>query len=243
MYRLQRDKNINVFFYTAVSLGLVSSLMHLVKYLFVLVLSIAFYRKANLSSISFVAARLIMIYIPLLLISPNIKIPKAFILRKIFLIVSVLYLLGCSWPIFYMIEKGSFLALFTDDINYIADFQYNSAMMFNYMTWICFSPLNVVFSLIQAFLFYVMAESIVSYKAVFSITALVSTIFSIVIPVAFILFRFEPLISLFSGRLLGYFYDNLFFFGTQICTTAALIAISKSSTLWDKYLWTHSQQQ
>lgn len=227
-------------YYTIVAAGLILAVMHLTKFLFEMVLSIAFFEKTNIPSVSFIIYHLLLIYIPLLLISPNGKIPKALILKWVLRLIALCYLLGCSWIIYYIIDE-SFIGLFADNINKIAEFQYNSALMFNYMTWICFSPLNVIFSLFQAFLYYIMTESITEHRAVFSLTAIISALFAILVPIIFVLFKPEPLIQQFTTRLLGYFYDNMYAFGIQLCTASALFTLSFSPNLWEKILWTYSR--
>ena len=240
MYSLQRDKNINMLFYTCVILGLISGLVHLTNFLFDMVLSVAFFQKLNVPSFAYIIAHLLMIYIPLFLISPNTKIPKAITLKWLFLAIAVCYLLGCTW-IFYYIADNSFTKLFTEETYILASYQYDKALMFNYMTWICFSPLNVIFSLIQALLFFFMSESITRHKAVFSLFLLISTTMTLVIPAFFVVFRPELLEQSYNARLFDYFLNNVFLFGVQVCTTIALFSIACSRRMWETFLWTYSQ--
>ena len=242
MYSLQRDKNINMLFHVSVVFGLICGFIHLTKFLFDMVLSVAFFQKLNIPSFAFITAHLLMIYVPLFLISPNSKKPKAITLRWIFLVISICYVLGCTW-IFYYMADNSFTKLFTEETYMLASYQYDNALMYNYMTWICFSPLNVVFSLIQAGLFFFMSESLIRHKAVFSLSIIISTIFSLLIPSIFVVFRPELLEHSYAARLFDYFLDNLFLFGSQVCTTIALVSISLSRRMWETFLWTYSQNR
>lgn len=222
--------------------GLISGFVHLTKFLFDMILSVAFFQKLNIPSFAFITAHFLMIYIPLFLMSPNSGKPKVLTLKWIFLAISICYVLGCTWVFYYMAEN-SFLELFTEETYMLASYQYDKALMFNYMTWVCFSPLNVIFSLIQAALFFLMSKSITSHKAVFSLFMIISTCFALLIPAIYVVFRPELLEHSYSARLFDYFLDNLFLFGAQICTTIALFSISLSRRMWETTLWTYAQNR
>lgn len=244
MYRLQRDKNINLLFYTAVTSGLMLALMHLTRFLFDMALSIVFYGKTNLTSIIYLICHLLIMYIPLLLLIPNLKTPKAIILKWIFRGISVCYLLGCSWIIFYMIDHSTVLGIFTASPDDLYTYQRNTALMFNYMTWNCYSLTNVLYSLIQAFLFFIVSESLFNHKAVFGFFLTVSTLFTIVVVAVYTIFSPEGISYADYGmRLSENFVNTVFILGSQFLSSIALISISTSPRLWEKFLWSFAEKR
>lgn len=243
MYRLQRDKNINMFFYTMVTVGLIFSIFHLTQFIFDMALSIVFYQKANIPSIAYLICHLLIMYIPLLLVIPNLRVPKAIILKWVFLGIALCYLLGNTWIIYYMIDNSA-LGLFTDSISNLYAYQRNTALMFNYMMWNCYSPLNVVYSLIQMFLFFIMAESLYNQRAVFSLCLILTTLLSVVILALYTIFSPEAISHRdYIQNLSSNFMNNVFLLGSQLVTSTALLSISTSPNMWEKFLWTYAEKR
>lgn len=236
MYRLQRDKNINMLFYAAVTIGLILSLFHLIYFLFDMALSIVFYQKANISSIAYVICHLLIIYIPLLLLVPNIRTPKAIILKWVLYGISACYLLGNTWIIYYMVSH-SVTALFTDSFETIYNYQRNSALMFNYMTWNSYLPVNVIYNIIQALLFYILGKTLYHNRTIFAFCIILSTVLSITIPLLYFFLSIEQVSDS------SWLVKNIYILGTQVMTATALTAIATSPRMWEKFLWTYAERR
>ena len=237
MYQLQKDKNINTIFYVSMSVGLVFSILHLTQFLFDMIVSVAFYSKANVSSIVYILCHFLVVFVPLLMIIPNGKVPKALILKWVFYGIAACYFLGNVW-IIYFIYDNSFSALFSTTAENFRYYQSTAALSFNYMTWECYTPLNMLFSLLQALMFLVLGTSLENGRAVFSLTLPISTAITIIVPLIFIIL--EP-----------YTISNLeitmnrhaYILASQLFTSIGLYAISVSSHQWEKFLWTYSPRR
>lgn len=230
MYRLQMEKNMNVFFHVALVLGLACSILHLSEFLFDMTLSVMFYEKGNIPSIFYIICHLLVIYIPLLLITPNGKLPKAKILKWTFYGISICYLLGNTWVLYYVFEN-SFSGLFTDTLENLRTFQRDNALMFNYLTWECYSPINVIFNLVQAFIFFILGRTIENDSFIFSLVAIAAVLFAVFTPILY---------NLIAGLDMDneWFSKNVFILASQFMWTFSLAGISWSPGLWRRFLWT-----
>ncbi len=230
MYHLQREKNRNTFFYMFTLIGLAASVMHLIFVLFDMSLSVVFYEKTNITAISYMMSNLLIIYIPLLLITPYGPIPKAYILKWIFYAMSILYILGNWWVISY-IADNSFSELFTAPLEDLKGYQRSSALMFNYLTWDCYSPISVIFSLLQAVIFFAAGRTISTDSVVCSAMLILSCVTTIFIPILY------NVIALGSFVAHEWVIRNVFIVCVQVFYTIALSIISPIPALWDKFLW------
>lgn len=230
MYRLQKEKNINALYGITIALALLLAIGHMVVIYFDVTLSVVFYGMANIPSISYLVCHLAFMYIPLLLMIPNgQKYPKAMVLKVVLYVISACFLLGNTWVI-YFIAKNPFSALFTTDAAGFQTFQRENALMFNYMIWNCYTPVNVIFSLINSALYFVCAKTIVNRKGVFRASYTVAFALSIIVPFLFKMFGAD-------SEKLG-LQDNIYLIGSQLFTVVSLYALSFSSRQWMQKLWT-----
>lgn len=238
MYQLQKEKNINIIFYATMTVGVVFSILHLMEFLFDMIVSVAFYSKVNIPSIAYIICHFLVLFIPLLMIIPNGKIPKAMILKWVFYGIGICYLLGCSWIIYFIVDN-SFAALFTSSAEQLQSYQRELALSFNYMTWECYTPLNILFSLIQAFFFFILGASLEEGKAVFTLVLPISTLLSAVVPILYILITPGNVGDALSSAVLR----HVFILGSQIFASGGLFAISISNYQWEHFLWTFSDKK
>ncbi len=235
MYRLQKEKNINVIYHAFIVVSLILAIAHLALSFFDVTLSIVFYGMANIPSVCYLIFQLASLYIPLLLMIPNgYRIPKALILKWVFYVISACYLLGNTW-IFYFIFKNPISALFTSDAMTFQTFQREHALMFNYMIWNCYTPLNIVFSLINSGLFFICARTLQSRRYIFRIAIVLAFVLTIAVPFLFKLFGA-------ASDKLG-LVDNVYLIGSQMLSTAALYSLSLASRLWGQELWTIARRR
>lgn len=218
--------------------GLVFSILHLMNFLFDMIVSVAFYSKINIPSVAYILSHFLIVFIPLLMIIPNGKMPKGLILKWVFYGIGICYLLGCTWIIYFIVDN-SFSALFSSSAQDFQTYQRELALSFNYMTWECYSPLNLVFSLIQALLYLLLGASLDGGKAVFRVTIPTSLILAIAVPIIFILI--SPEIS--GDSLSSALMRHVYIFGSQALSSIGLFAISASNYQWEHFLWTFSSNK
>lgn len=235
MYRLQKEKNINVIYHSLIAISLLLAIAHLALYFFDVTLSIVFYGMGNIPAISYLICQLAFLYIPLMLMIPNgRKVPKVIILKWVLYTISACYLLGNTW-IFYFIFKNSFIELFTADAMALQTFQRENALMFNYMIWNSYTPVNVIFSLINSALYFISARTLRTKKRIFRRSLTLAFILTIAVPFLFKMFGPE------SDKL-G-LAENVYLVGSQFLTTVGLYALSLSTRLWGQILWTISRRR
>lgn len=237
MYQLQKEKNINIIFYAATAIGLALSIAHLVQFLFDMIVSVAFYSKVNIPSLAYIVCHFLTVFIPLLMIIPNGKIPKGIIMKWVFYGIALCYLLGCFWVV-YFIHDYSFSALFSTSAEQFKTYQRECALSFNYMTWECYTPLNLIFSIIQAFLFLLLGASLDDQRAAFSFLLPLINLLSILVPLIFIFLSENP-----NDEFANTMSRHLYILGSQVFSSVGLYAISLSSQQWENCLWVYSNQK
>lgn len=237
MYNLHKDKIIILVYYISAIAALGTGLMHLKNNMFDLALSLVFYGKmSSLPAIAYVLCNLLTLFVPLLMLIPTTYFPRGPILRKVLYAIAFCYLLGNSWVIYA--GTSDFGALFSGDITTYYRLQYDNAWMFNYRTWLVFSPWAVLLSFIQAGLFFIMGRSVSNKRATFSICMSVSTFLSILVPFIFSFLLQEKIMDIrYYQHQTGYFTSNLFLILSQLATWMTFFSMSKSRQIWNKYLW------
>ena len=237
MYNLHKDKIIILTYYITTVIALVTGLFHIKNNMFDLTLSLVFYGKmSSLPALAYVVCNLLTIFIPLLMIIPTTYFPRGPILRKVLYAIAFCYLLGNTWLIYALTTTPD--ALFSGDITKYYQIQYDNAWMFNYRTWLVFSPWAVILSFIQAALFFAMGRTVSDGKDKFSICISISTLLSILVPFLFSYLFTERILDIrYYHHQNGYFTSNLYLMLSQISTWATFFSLAKSRQLWTKYLW------
>ncbi len=237
MYNLHKDKIIILIYYVMTILGVVVGIFHVKNNLFDLALSLVFYGKmSSLPALAYLTGTLLTLFIPLLMLIPTTYFPRGPILRKVLYAIAFCYLLGNTWLVYALTTAPD--VLFSGDITKYYQIQYDNAWMFNYRTWLVFSPWAVILSFIQAGLFFIMGKNVSDGKGTFAICMSVSTLLSILVPFAFSYFFTERILDIrYDQHQTSYFTSNLFLMLSQISTWATFYALSKSRQLWSKYLW------
>ena len=123
----------------------------------------------NLSSIAYCAYRILYILIPPIMLTISKNMPKLNIFKLIFMAIGICYLISNTWIINYMIDNnpmdliygsipkwfsnGELGEVMTSSWNNLYSYQYNKAMVFNYLIWDTYDLFGVVFSTIQGILY------------------------------------------------------------------------------------------
>lgn len=233
MYRLQKEKNINVLYNALIAVGVFLAVLQLAFAFYDMALSIVYYNKANVPSITFLVYQLLLLYIPLYLLIPNGKQPKGLVLKWVFYAIALCFILGNSWVI-YFIADNSFADLFKADFATFYEYQRTNALMFNYTIWYCYEPISLIFSLIAAVLYFICGSTLDGGRRLFRICLSAALIMTFIIPVSYKIYFYGHL------SLEGQFglVQNVFLIASQGVTTVAMVALSLSSRLWSQTLWT-----
>lgn len=231
MYQLQKDKNARMVFYSCTALALICAILNLAQSIFDTSLSLLFYQKANITSVLYVICHLLFSYIPLLLVTPVGKFPKAIILKYVLFGISACFLLGNVWVIYYIAQNG-ISGLFTSKTLALELFQRDSALMFNYMFWDCYTALNVIFSLINAALFFICAITLTENTKIFTLSFSAATLISVIVPSIYYIIQ--------TGSQIGqnWALKNIaYLLGSQILVAIAFIGIKNSPRVSDAIFW------
>lgn len=238
MYDLHKDKVIILIYYLAAIAAVGTGIIHLKNNMFDLMLSLVFYGKlSSLPALAYVLCNLLVLFIPLLMLVPTTYFPRGPILKKVLYAIAFCYLLGNTWVIYTATKAPD--VLFSGDITKYYQIQYENAWMFNYRTWLVFSPWALIPSFIQAALFFTMARNVSEGKRIFSVCISISTLLSILLPYAFSYLFQERIFDIrYYQYQTSYFTKNLYLMLSQIATWAIFFSMSKSRHVWAKYLWT-----
>ncbi len=123
----------------------------------------------NLSSIAYCAYRALYILIPLIMLTISKKISKMSVFKSIFMVIGICYLVSNTWIINYMIDnnpidllygsipkwfsKGELGEIMTSSWDKMHLYQFDNAMVFNYLVWDTYDLFGVLFSIIQGVLY------------------------------------------------------------------------------------------
>ncbi len=123
----------------------------------------------NLSSIAYCVYRILYILIPIIMLTIFKNMSKMRVFKIIFMAIGICYLVSNIWIINYMIDnnpidlfygsipkwfsKGELGEIMTNSWNNIYLYQYNKAMVFNYLIWDTYDLFGVLFSIIQGILY------------------------------------------------------------------------------------------
>ena len=238
MYDLHKDKVTILIYYLAAIAAMVTGVIHLKNNMFDLMLSLVFYGKlSSLPALAYVLCNLLVLFIPLLMLIPTTYFPRGPILKKVLYAIAFCYLLGNTWVIYAATKAPD--VLFSGDITKYYQIQYENAWMFNYRTWLIFSPWALIPSFIQAALFIIMARSVSDSRNTFARCISLSTLLSILLPFAFAYIFQEEIYDIrYYQYQTSYFTNTLYLMLTQISTWAIFFFASKSRHIWAKYLWT-----
>ncbi len=123
----------------------------------------------NLSSIAYCVYRILYILLPPIMLTISKNVSKMNVFKSIFMTIGICYLISNSWVIYYMIDNnpmdliygsipkwfsnGELGEVMTSSWNNLYLFQYNKAMVFNYLVWDAYDLFGILFSTIQGILY------------------------------------------------------------------------------------------
>lgn len=157
-----------------------------------------FNEMINISSIVYLIQRFVYAFLPLIILTVKFPFEKIKVLKSLFYITGCCYILGNCW-IFYFLPHHSFSTILTASIpvwfaddtllqsineafKICHDFQFNNALVFNYLIWGSYDLFGIIFSLVQGFLFIRMGYLIEDHKSNVVKRFLVLILFSLLVP-------------------------------------------------------------
>ncbi len=157
---------IDIFLFIAFGLGFFYAYKVFIDFLISL---FHFSGTRNIPSIAYCIQRALHILIPLVMLTAFKNFSKIKLFKVIFFVIGCCYLLANTWIINYMIDNsfmdlvygsiprwfasGDFDKIITDSWKNLYIFQYNKAMVFNYLIWDSYDLWGILFSTIQGILY------------------------------------------------------------------------------------------
>ena len=152
----------------------------------------------NIASISYCIQRTLFIIVPIVMLTVPKKFMKMKVLKAIFYTIGITYLLGNTWVVYYALNNqpldllygsipvwfqyGRIGILAENAWNNLVSYQFNNALVFNYLIWDSYDLFGVIFSTIQGILYIRLAKDLdTSRKIVMKNITLVSLL-SLVLP-------------------------------------------------------------
>lgn len=202
----------------------------------------------NISSIAYCIQRTLFIIVPIIMLTDIKKFQKIKVLKTIFMTMGICYLLGNLWIIHYIIdgsamdliygsipkwfENGAIGELMTNSWDNLYLYQYNKAMVFNYLIWDSYDLFGVVFSTIQGILYIKLSLILDTSRRRVMNTITFITVLSIFLPWLYnMLVRKSILVSFtWSSKNIMLIFESFFLLG-------ALKFASSSRNFWHDVLW------
>ncbi len=236
---------IDVFLFAAFAMGLFYAYKVFLDFLISL---FHFEGTRNIPSIMYCIQRTLHILTPLIMLTNVNKVEKIKVFKAIFFAIGICYLLGNTWVIYYMVNNspidliygsiprwfatGEFGNTITNAWNNLYAFQYNNAMVFNYLIWDSYDLFGILFSTIQGILYIKLAMVIDSSRTEVLKKIILISVLSLVIPWLYNVLILKRLIfsSSWSNRNLLLILESVF-----IIVSLKIAATSRS--FWQDVLW------
>ena len=208
-----------------------------------------FYSSINLSSLAYTAMRFIGMFIPIIFIATfGDAVTKNKVLKILFIIIGVCYMLGNTW-IFYYIGEGPVKDLFLAclprwiggpelrasveaAVNNLYKIQYDRALILNYIVWDTYSLYGIIFSFIQGYLYITLGLSINSHRNIVVRKFFFITLLSFLLPMLHtVLINGTVFISSSWGK------RNVMLIFENVLILLALRFSATSKMLWADIIW------
>lgn len=202
----------------------------------------------NLSSIAYCIYRILYILIPPIMLTISRKISKMTIFKSMFMAMGICYLVSNTWIINYMIENnpmdliygsipkwfsnGEFGEIVTNSWNNLYSYQYNKAMVFNYLIWDSYDLFGVLFSTIQGILYIQLSLILDTNRVRIMRKYTLIVVLSIIIPLFYnMLIRAQ---WFYSGSWMN---RNILMIFESVFILIALNLAASSRNFWHDILW------
>lgn len=202
----------------------------------------------NIASISYCIQRTLFIIIPMVMLTVLKNFPKMKIFKTIFYTIGITYLLGNTWIIYYALNNqpadllygsipvwfhyGKTGILAGNSWNNLVSYQFNNALVFNYLIWDSYDLFGVLFSTIQGILYIRLANVLDTSRKIVMKNIILVFVLSLILPWAYnIVVRKRFIFSNeWANRNLLLIFESLFIL-------AALKFAASSRSFWHDVIW------
>lgn len=152
----------------------------------------------NVTSISYCIQRTFFIVVPMIMLTVLKNFQKMKVLKAIFYTIGITYLLGNAWVIYYALNNspadllyGSIPVWFQfgrtgilaqNAWNNLVSYQFNNALVFNYLIWDSYDLFGVIFSTIQGILYIRLAKDLDTSRKIVIKNIILVSVLSLVLP-------------------------------------------------------------
>lgn len=196
---------------------------------FEFMLSLFHYMKFNLSSISYTLIRLVQIIFSIILSVPAILFDRVKGIKFCLYLIGALYITGSSWIIYYIAQNPVSML---SDLAATKQFLQMNALNFGYLIWDSFDGFSVLFSLVEAALYFAMGYYIDKRKRKPVIIYCISLLLNIAFP-----FLYVYIISGVGEFSTMWLQKNTVLFTAQLFIAVGLIIAASSRRLWEEIIW------
>ena len=202
----------------------------------------------NISSLAYCFQRVTYIFLPLVMLTVINRFSKLKLFKVLFFIIGVCYLLGNSWIIYYAIDNPAINLIYgsipkwfwSGDIEAIARasweslvlYQYERAMVFNYLIWDSYDLFGVLFSTVQGILYIQLSLILDTSRGRVLRKMILIAVLTILLP--FIYNICVRKIWIVSGTWLN---KNILLFFETLFMMVALNLAATSRNFWHDVLW------
>lgn len=202
----------------------------------------------NLSSIAYCLYRSLYILIPFIMLTVSKNMSKMAVFKSIFMAIGICFLVSNTWIIYYIINNnpmdliygsipkwfsnGELGEIMTSSWNNLYLYQYNNAMVFNYLVWDSYDLFGVIFSTIQGILYIQLSLDLDTSRVRVMKKYTLIVVLTIIIPWLYnILVRGQ---WIYSSAWLG---KNILMVFETILILVALNIAATSRNFWHDVLW------
>ena len=190
-------------------------------------ISLFHYLKVNVPSVAYLVLRSIGIVLPLVLLSPVKNGKKVKTMKYLFIAMGVCYILGCTW-IFYFLADNPVSAL--SNINRLTTYQYDNALVLNYLIWGTYDAWGILFGIIEGALFILLGINMTGHRLPIAVLLVTTFLLLLVFPFLYVILTQTPLNPLWVEK-------NLTIIASYFCVVLSLLISSSSHFLWGEAMW------
>jgi len=191
--------------------------------------SLFHYRMFNLSAISYTIIRFVQLLIPIFFLVPRFKLSKVRTLKKLFYLMGILYVTGSSWIVNFIIDNPITML---GDLNATHEYLQAHALNFGYLIWDAYDLFGILFSLIQAALYFVLGYYIDKRRRRPLKIYWATLICSIVLP-----YLYVYVISGIGAFSSMWLQKNIVLFASGLFSAVGLTVAATSRGMWGEVIW------
>lgn len=211
------------------AIAIVFNIYYLATTHFSFMLSLFHYKMFNIPAISYTLMRFLYILLPVFLLVPEVSMEKVKRIKYSFYAMGLFYLLGNTWIIYFLIDNP---ASMLSDTEALHNYLQLAALNFDYLVWDSYDLYGILFSTIEAALFFVLGYYIDKRRRKSVQLYWLTLVCSVLLPVIYVFLLSDA--GSFSSMWLQ---KNTVLFTSGIFLGAGLSIASTSHSLWGDVIW------